>query len=354
MRTPPHLWIITRKHPPAVGGMEEMSARIAQQLTARGPVTLVKWGRSQKLLPLFATIAGFRLCIGLLRRRVAVLFLGDPVLSALGVLARWCGVPVMVTVHGRDVLWSNPVYQAYLRSCFLNRMDTYVCISTFVRDLLLERGVPAKAICVIPLAVSRAASCSARDRSDAPVLLFLGRLVRRKGAAWFVAGVLPALAGRFPGLRLVVAGEGPQFRAIAQAAGDAGVLDALEMRGAVTHDEKWALLQRCTAVVMPNIEVHGDAEGFGLVALEAAACGKPVFAADLQGLRDAVLPGVTGWRLPSGDAAAWIATLCQALASDEIETVGGTARLHVERNHAWETIGQRYAEVVEELAHART
>jgi phosphatidylinositol alpha-1,6-mannosyltransferase len=120
----------------------------------------------------------------------------------------------------------------------------------------------------------------------------------------------------------------------------------------VSDATKWALYQRCDIVVMPNIRVAGDVEGFGLVALEASAIGKPVAAADLEGLRDAVVPGENGWLFAAGDAHVWIEGLAFALQDrTALAVLGSSARVYSER-FDWKTIGERYAAIANRFAAA--
>ena len=65
--------------------------------------------------------------------------------------------------------------------------------------------------------------------------------------------------------------------------------------------------------VQPNVRVDGDMGGFGLATIEAALRGTPVVAADLEGLKDAVIHGRTGFLVPSGDLAGWIRQLTELL-----------------------------------------
>jgi phosphatidylinositol alpha-1,6-mannosyltransferase len=289
--------------------------------------------------------------VGLAGRRISAVLLGDPALAILGRLAAVWGVPVVCVVHGLDVTWPNAAYQAYLRTFFWRRFDAYVCISKHTAGLVLAGGAPPERVFVVPVGVG-APACTARAEVDGnPVLLFIGRLVPRKGAAWFVRFVLPRLVAEFPALRMVILGRGPERARIEAAATECGTSDRITMAGAAGEAEKWALLARCDAVVVPNLPIAGDVEGFGIVALEAGAAGKPVFAADLEGLRDAVTDGVSGWRLPPGDAAAWTAALGSRLRDQaQLRRQGEIAREHVARNFDWDLIGERYAAVFERLA----
>jgi phosphatidylinositol alpha-1,6-mannosyltransferase len=345
------LWIVTRKHPPAVGGMEELSDNVVRQLRRRRPVRVISWGRSQRWLPVFLARAAAAIVVGLMSRRISALLLGDPVLAVFGRLAAAAGVPVICVVHGLDVAWPNRAYQAYLRACFWRRFDAYVCISRHTGQLLLAGGVPEDKVFVVPVGVAAPPAVSPADIEGDPVLLFIGRLVPRKGLAWFVRQVLPRLTGVFPQLRLVVAGDGPERRSICKAAREAGVSAHMTMAGRVTDGHKWALLARCDAVVVPNVPVPGDVEGFGIVAVEAGAAGRPVFAADLEGLRDAVADGINGWRLPAADAEGWITAMTARLRDrSQLRAQGAIAREHVLRNFDWDRIGDRYAAVVDRLA----
>jgi phosphatidyl-myo-inositol dimannoside synthase len=350
MTVPAKLWIITRKHPPAVGGMEELSYQAARQLARRRHTVLLSWGRSQVWLPLFVTYAAARLFVGLLSRRVSILLLGDPVLAILAGLAAPFGVRVLCFVHGLDVTWPSAAYQTYLGAFFWGRMDAYVCISHATAERVREQGVADECVFVVPVGVDRREGARAAMVEGDPLLLFIGRLVPRKGVAWFVRAVLPGLTHAFPKLRLLIVGEGPERAAVESAARENGVSGHVEFAGAVDEQAKWSLLARCDAVIVPNVPIPGDFEGFGIVAIEAGAAGKPVFAADLEGLRDAVTDGVNGWRLPPRDAAAWQRALGLRLADRyQLEAQGTIAREHVCRRFNWESIGEQYAAIVERL-----
>ena len=344
------LWVITRKHPPSVGGMEELSYRVTCALAERRAITVIKWGGSQAALVWFLPYALLRVCCGLIRRRISVLLVGDPVLAIAGAVAHRFGVPVMTVVHGLDIAWPNPLYQAYLRAFFFGRCSVYVCISSYVSDLVRARHIPESAIEVVPVGISPQPAASPAEFEAEPLLLFVGRLVQRKGVAWFVRAVLPALVERFPRLGFVVAGVGPERDALAEAARRAGVASRVHVLGAVSHETKSMLYARCDLVVMPNLTIEGDVEGFGLVALEASAAGKPVAAADIEGLRDAVETGRNGWRFPSGDAAAWIDGLTAALDDRKaLVALGAEARTFATR-FGWDIIGERYAAIAARLA----
>lgn len=122
-----------------------------------------------------------------------------------------------------------------------------------------------------------------RQLPPLPRIVFIGRLVRTKRPDHAVAA-FRMIAAAFPGAVLDVVGDGYYAEALAREAHSGVVL-----HGAVSDAEKSALLDAASLVLLP-----GTREGFGMVALEAAAHGVPVVAYDIPGLRDAVVPGVTG------------------------------------------------------------
>jgi phosphatidylinositol alpha-1,6-mannosyltransferase len=146
-----------------------------------------------------------------------------------------------------------------------------------------------------------------------------------------------------PGLQLVVIGDGPERENIIRAAREAGVEAHLSMLGAVDDTEKIEWLALASACVLPNIQVDGDIEGFGLVALEAASAGCMVFAAAIEGLREAVVDGVTGTLVPAQDATAWITAIGACLDDPAAgRRAGGTARSHVQRHFGWDGVVDAY------------
>jgi phosphatidylinositol alpha-1,6-mannosyltransferase len=186
------------------------------------------------------------------------------------------------------------------------------------------------------------------------LLLYVGRLVRRKGLAWFVRDVLPELARDRPNLRLVVVGDGPERAAIEAAAHLAGVATRIEWRGHCDDAQKAELFGQASICVMPNVAVAGDMEGFGLVALEAATAGCPVIASNLEGLRDALAEGRTGTLLPPQDAPVWIREIRGQL-DDPDRSLRRAAAIcdDIVRNRTWDAMAASYEQLFQGLVEAR-
>ncbi|MCX7041191.1 MAG: hypothetical protein NT117_00580 [Gammaproteobacteria bacterium] len=99
-------WLLTRKHPPSVGGMQQLSHRLCSELQALRPVTVIAWRRGQWGLPIFFLVAFARLVPALVLKRISVLHLGDPALSALAWLP--LPAPVFLAAHGCLRLHQSP------------------------------------------------------------------------------------------------------------------------------------------------------------------------------------------------------------------------------------------------------
>jgi phosphatidylinositol alpha-1,6-mannosyltransferase len=320
-----------------------LTARIAR----RRPTRVLAMRGGAWRLPAFLIAAGARLLAACAKGDAALVHLGDPVLAPLAWIPRAFRIPVAVTLHGLDVVYDAPAYRAY-RNAFLRGFDAYVCISEAARAAARAVKLPDGRLHVIGIGVD-APPASSTSR-EAQTLLFVGRLVRRKGLAWFVRSVLPALAAERPSLRLVVLGEGPERAAVLAGAREAGVDRRIVWPAARDDAAKADWLARATLCVMPNLAVPGDIEGFGIVALEAAAAGCPVVAADLEGLREALAGGRAGTLVASGDATAWLDAL-RALLNDPVrrERAAEDARCHVLQRCRWDDVVDAYERVFADM-----
>ncbi|HSC98869.1 MAG TPA: glycosyltransferase family 4 protein, partial [Casimicrobiaceae bacterium] len=319
-------------------------------LSARRPACVLAKQSTRLRLPGFVAWAAWRVLAGGSRKRISVLHVGDPVLSPLAVIARAFGVPTVVTIHGLDVVYPHSFYRAYLR-CFLRGFAAYVCISEAARSAAVAAGVPVDRTRIIGVGIDVARSDERPCVRQQNRLLFIGRLVPRKGVEWFVRNVLPRLVTTRRDLRLAIIGEGPERSTIESVAHEKGVAAHLEWLGGADDAIKSRELARATLCVMPNIAVEGDIEGFGIVALEAAMSGCPIVASRLEGLRDAITDGESGVLVPPGDADAWMRAV-EAILADPAATAraGAAARAHVLKHRGWDRIIDAYERLFAEIA----
>lgn len=144
------------------------------------------------------------------------------------------------------------------------------------------------------------------------LVLSVGRLVRRKGFDQVVRA-LPVLVKEGFDVHYAIIGIGEDWDYLSGLAKDMGVADRLHMLGHVSPEDLPRWYNACDVFVMANREINGDTEGFGMVFLEAAACGKPAIAGDAGGTGAAVVDGVTGYRVDGHRTEAISAALARLL-----------------------------------------
>jgi glycosyltransferase involved in cell wall biosynthesis len=268
-------------------------------------------------------------------RRVDMVLTGDALMyAAVRPLARLLRTPCSTMVLGLDMTYDNRAYRAVVHTA-LRRAENVLAISEATAAVARELGVPPDRVHVVRLGVDAPQvepeqRAEARSRLSArlgtteeqTLLLTLGRLVRRKGVAWFLSDVLPELPSH---VIYVVAGDGDDAERVRDTVATAGLGDRVRLLGEVDDSERELLFLGADLFVQPNIPVAGDIEGFGLVTIEAAMRGLPVVAADLEGIAEAVVNGITGRLLPAGDAHAWAAELTSLTADrHQLAALGST------------------------------
>jgi glycosyltransferase involved in cell wall biosynthesis len=172
---------------------------------------------------------------------------------------------------------------------------------------LVDTGIPPDNVRVFPLGLDHERHVTGGSKSETPLFVFVGRLVRMKRAALCVDAMQEVVA-QHPSARLAILGSGPEqshLEALIRERGREGCvsLDSNDpIFGAGSGDAKVDLMQRAWALVLPSVK-----EGWGMVVTEAAACGTPSIVTDVTGLREVVQPDVTGLVIPANATAAELA-----------------------------------------------
>ncbi len=325
--------LITRNLPPLLGGMERLNYHIALALAESLPLIVIGPVGCKKTLPLSASVHEappkplwrFLLSSGCKAFGVAIKKKPDFVIAGSGLTAplawaaaRLAGSRSAVYLHGLDIIANHPIYR-FIWTPFFRRIDTVIVNSENTEKLARKVGISTNHLTVInpgtEMPVSGPDDASAfRNRhalDKRPLLLSVGRLTRRKGLVQFVENVLPELVKNYPDICLVILGdEAPDaLTGSGEGAGDRlerlashlGVSENLVRLGTCNDATLSAAYSAAEVHVFPGIEVPGDVEGFGMVALEAAAHGLPTVAFRVGGIPDAVSQGVSGYLVNAGD-----------------------------------------------------
>jgi glycosyltransferase involved in cell wall biosynthesis len=247
-------------------------------------------------------------------------------------LARRLGVPLAVTFHGYDITarpgpGSGAAHRRFDRARpDLNRAATLlIAVSGFIRDRLLEAGFDAERVRVHYIGVDTD-YFTARDQPRTRTVLFVGRLVEKKGCALLIEAM--AQLGERQ-VDLVVIGDGPLRGELEAAARAAGIHH--RFLGARPREEVREWMQRARVFCVPSVvAASGDAEGFGLVFAEAQSMGLPVASFATGGIPEAVAHGETGLLAPERDVSALAGHLRTLLGDDEVWqrfSLAGAARV---------------------------
>jgi phosphatidylinositol alpha-1,6-mannosyltransferase len=355
-----------------MGGMQRVATELHAALEARDDIavrTLAlrsswKWVHV-KAVPFLISLAARLSRQSAAHRADTILFTSMttalPLLIA-GPALQKKGIRLAAIVHGLDVTDPNPAYQiAVRRLCGI--LDVVMPVSRATGEELVARGLPRDRVHVVPNAVDleRFDGVSAsHDRADSPkiagvpplprgafLLVTVGRQVRRKGFAWFIENVMPRLPER---VVFWLAGDGPERENIERAIERTGLQHRVRCLGKISEEELVELYRRGQLFVMPNIVVHGDMEGFGIVMLEAGACGLPTLAADLEGIRDVIDEGVNGWLAPSEDADAFVERIESLLADPgALRAASALTAEYVSSTFRWDRTAERYLDVLRGL-----
>ena len=342
---------LTRKWAPAIGGMEIYSMELTKELSHRVDLTVhnllgSKDGSPPGAVKLICFLFTSLVYLWRTRHKFDVVHFGDFVLFSLA----WChsrfapSVTRIITVYGLDLIFGNRSgWKPFIYSRFVSwairhqsLIDYFLPISRYTSTLCSEMNL--QKFIVIPLAVrlKKNPPIFSRKRPDKErYILFLGRLVRRKGASWFASNVLPTLPSD---VKFYVVGK----------SWDCAEFDILKnnprvnLMGYVPDHEIPSLIGNSEMLVMPNIfsPDKTDAEGFGLVALEGPAHGVPCIASNIEGLQDAVRQSETGFLVKAEDSEAWVSQVNQILEWDEEEreSFGQKAKECIYNYFSWDRV----------------
>lgn len=353
----PKILFITRAYGTQAGGMERLSYELIEAIgklpdfettilaNTTPPGASLLTARIRSVLFLFTILP--RTLV--LARNYDLVYISDPVLSLVGRTVQLiCGKPVAVTVHGLDIHFKNIFYQFYLKLFFRN-LTLYFPISTYVESLLASFRVRGTVVKINPglsdryfdptITRDRLAEILGRNISEKKILLTTGRLVRRKGHAWFIREVLPNLP---PNAIYLIVGDGPEREHIADLIAKLELQDQVFMLGRVEEAILKILYNTVDMFIQPNINDTDDIEGFGLVLTEAALCRCPVFVSRFQGMTDAVHDGKNGFQVDLENKEEWIEKITNFLEHpDALPKV----REYTLEHFSWDVIAQQYRNV---------
>jgi phosphatidylinositol alpha-1,6-mannosyltransferase len=266
-------------------------------------------------------------------------------------VARLTFCPVVIYAHGEELTtWGRGKKYQAMRFA-LRHADQVIANSEYTRDELLKMGVAQDKITLIYPGVD-----IKRFRPGLPcddlkemiglqpagkLILSVGRLQRRKGFDMVVRS-LPELLGQGIDVQYALIGIGEDMQYLKDLARELGVSDRVHLLGHVPADNLPRWYNACNVFAMPNREINGDTEGFGMVFMEAAACGKPSIAGEAGGTGSAILHEVTGLRVPGDSVEKICSALSRLLKDDNLaQRWGKNGYERATKEYDWNVVADR-------------
>ncbi len=244
----------------------------------------------------------------------------DAVSTELALFALGEKIPYSIVVHGMEVLpapWKLKdqvrkfLLKPYYKKVFKNCQHVFT-VSHFTKNLVEQHTTAeSQKIHVIPNGVNvdtykkTTPSVELLNTLDnpSPLLLSVTRLLPYKGIDQ-VLKALPEVIKHHPRLKYVVVGRGTDEARLKKMANDLGIADHVQFMGAISADKIIELYNSAHLHVLLSRQEGRDVEGFGLVFLEAAACGLPSVGGASGGIPDAIEDGQSGWLVNPTDTLA--------------------------------------------------
>lgn len=258
---------------------------------------------------------------------------------------------VVIYAHGEELTsWGRGGKYRAMRFA-LRHADRVVANSEHTRDTLLTMDVDPGRITLIYPGVDVAVFRPGLDTTglreslgigaDEQLVFSVGRLSRRKGFDQTIRAVARLRAEGLP-VRYVIAGIGEDADYLDGLIAEHNVQAAVHRIGAVGAADLPRWLNACDVFAMPNRDIDGDNEGFGMVFIEAAACGKPSLAGEAGGTGSAVLHEETGLQV-NGTSVDAVADGLRSLLTQPAwrPELGRRALQRVEREFAWERVAEK-------------
>ncbi len=285
----------------------------------------------------------------------------SPLVHLLGRKRR--GFRVGVVLHGSELhrfSGISPVEGTLISA--LNAADFLVVNSEFTRAQYLRRGVrPAQAVKVMNPGVElerfhpgAGDPDGIRRRlgiGDRPMILSVARLVEWKGQD-VVIRALPWIFRHVPDAVYVIPGTGPYEAALKGLARETGVEDRVLFPGWMDEEDLPSLYRAADVMAVPSREFQPGrpVEGFGIVFMEASACGTPVIGGNLGGTEESILEGVTGFRVPPEDTGAVASGIVRLLADPALaQQMGEAGAARARTEFAWPRLAGSLLDFLEEL-----
>ena len=272
-------------------------------------------------------------------------------------LKLFTGTPYRCFVHGEDVeTAATSREQALLVKQVCKHATSLICNSYNSSRLVNQLGFAEHNKCNvlhpgvdITKFVPAEKNASFRDKlgwgQDKLVLLTVGRLQRRKGQD-FMLKAMPELLKQMPNLHYAVVGRGECEAELRECIQELQLQNSVTLHTNLNDDELIQAYQQCDVFILPNRTIHNDIEGFGMVLVEAQACGIPVIAGDSGGTAETLVQGETGYVIDCSDSASISAELPKVI-TQCLNFKSGHIRAYAAQRFNWEKHTNEFTHLIQ-------
>ena len=261
-----------------------------------------------------------------------------------------CGARVILNFHGAELLLvqKHPLIRPCIRF-FLHHADSVIANSSFTRERIVE--IERQPVEVIPFGAAVEEKRYTKSKDPVKTILFVGRLIERKGVEYLIRAMPHVLAK--VNAKLIIVGEGHQRPVLEKLIVQKRLNRAVKLTGKVSDEVLREWYAGCDVFVLPSIvDARGDTEGLGIVLLEALSYKKPVVASKVGGIPDITIHGETGLLVPQKDSHALAESILRVLMDETFaRRLGARGYKYVKERFSWERITYQiihlYRDVIE-------
>jgi phosphatidylinositol alpha-1,6-mannosyltransferase len=366
--------------PPLIGGMERLNWHIADELSKDHIVSIIShieakntappetrfYGIPLNPLPIFLIFSFFKVFWLCLFQRPDILFAGSGLTAPIAVF--WAKIfrkKSIVYIHGLDIENNSVIYRI-IWIPFIRKADRIIVNSTPTQKLCAKNHVPFAKISIIhpgvdfpPLPPEVKHIQQLKDKfnlHNKKILISVGRLTERKGLNEFIQHALPQIIKDVPNVLLLIVGDTAShalnknmqtYIQLLETAKAYHVEQHIVFSGKVTDRELSSFFYLSDIHVFPVKYIANDPEGFGMVAIEAAAHGKPTVAFAVGGVVDAIQHKETGYLIENQDYQSMVHLLVQILDGDIL--ISDNVCVQYTEQFAWHNLKDKFGKIIANL-----
>ena len=373
--------LITRNLPPLVGGMERLNWHLADELSKDHNVDIISYRGAKKIapqkthfygvplnpLPLFLVLAFFKtfwLCIV---QRPDILFAGSGLTAPIVVFfAKVFRRKSIIYIHGLDIGTDDKIYNI-LWIPFIRSANQVIANSSPTYDICVRKGIHSEKLSIIHPGVSYPPKpkddhlirqlMSQYQLQGRNILISVGRLTQRKGLNEYIDLSFSEIVKKIPNTVLMIVGDTPNQSLSKNLQSKELILSTVKKHdlenniiftGNISNDDILSSFYYLADIhVFPVKHIPDDPEGFGMVAIEAAAHGTPTIAFATGGIVDAVCNEETGYLIENQDYQKMTNSIIQILEKKTI--ISEQTCMQYAEKFAWYNLKSKFEKVIVNL-----